>query len=60
MSEPIVLTPNEFQVIELLRELKANRGHGQMLLEVRDGMELTPIKVTQYVQTVDRPGLRKT
>lgn len=60
MSEPIVLTPNESQVIELLRAIKANRGHGQLNIEVRDGMEMTPIKATQYVQTIDRPAIRTT
>lgn len=55
MSEPIVLTPNESRTIELLREIKANRGHGQLLVEVRDGME-SLFKPMPYELPPDRPA----
>lgn len=33
------LTENEARVVELLREMKASRGHGTLRVEVRDGLE---------------------
>lgn len=40
MSEPIVLTPNENRVVELLRALKANKGHGTLRVDIADGLEI--------------------
>ncbi len=53
MSEPITLTPNECQAIELLRSLKANKGHGTLRIEVRDGME-TLFRPEPSVLPIDR------
>lgn len=39
MSEPLTLTPNEARVIELLRSIKANNGHGQIVVKITAGME---------------------
>lgn len=39
MSEPLTLTPNEARIIELLRVIKANNGHGQLTVKVTAGME---------------------
>ncbi len=39
MSQTFVLTLNEARVIELLREIKANRGHGSLKIDIRDGIE---------------------
>ena len=39
MSEPIIMTPNERRVIELLRELKSDRGHGTLRVEITAGVE---------------------
>ena len=38
-TKTLILTDNEMRVVELLRELKANRGHGTLRIEVRDGNE---------------------
>ena len=39
MSDPFVLTPSESRVIELLRNLKENHGHGTLRVEITAGME---------------------
>jgi len=39
MSVTMILTENEARAIALLRDLKANRGHGTLRIEVRDGLE---------------------
>ena len=39
MSDPFVLTPNESRVIQLLRNLKENQGHGTIRIEITAGME---------------------
>lgn len=58
MSEPQVLTANEARVVALLRELKANKGHGQLLIEVRDGLE-SLFKPTPYELPPDRREPRR-
>lgn len=35
----MTLSPNEAYAIELLRQLKANKGHGVLRIDVRDGLE---------------------
>lgn len=35
----MVLSPNEARAIELLRAIKANRGHGELTIKVGDGLE---------------------
>ena len=39
MTAPLDLTPNEHRVIDLLRELKRNKGYGTLRVEVTAGAE---------------------
>lgn len=52
------LTPNECRAVELLRELKQNKGHGTLRIEITAGMEslfrserseLAPIRPTKMI-----------
>ena len=55
----VILTPNESQIIAELRMLKENGGHGKLEVEVRDGIEVTPIRATRYVSCEEKPAARK-
>lgn len=58
MSEPMILTPNEKQTIELLRSIKANRGHGELRVVVREGIE-TQFVPSPSIIPVERPAAHR-